>query len=86
MAGSGRLPVYRIMASVKFTKGSEEWTMFMDFWGLCQKYWKPEKSDEWWDEALDACNDFARKYGNDGFPRGLAMALVRKLEEDWRRR
>ena len=74
------------MASVKFPKGSEEWTMFMDFWGLCQKYWQPEESDEWWDEALGAWNDFARKYGNDGFPRGLAMALVRKLEEDGRRR
>lgn len=74
------------MASVKFPKGSEEWTMFMDFWGLCQKYWQPEESDEWWDEALGACNDFARKYGNDGFPRGLAVALVRKLEEDGRRR
>lgn len=86
MAGSGRLPVYIIMASVKFPKGSEEWTMFMDFWGLCQKYWQPEEPDEWWDEALGACNDFAQKYGNNGFPRGLVMALVRKLEEDVRRR
>lgn len=28
----------------------------------------------------------ALEYGNDAFPRGLAMALVRKLEEDWRRK
>lgn len=56
------------------------------FLGAVPKILEARKTDEWWDEALGACNDFARKYGNDGFPRGLAMALVRKLEEDWRRK
>ena len=36
----------------KFAKGSSEWMMFMDYWALCQKYWKPEKTDEWWDEVI----------------------------------
>lgn len=68
------------MASVKFSKGSEEWQMFMDFWTLCQKYWEPEKSDEWWDEALREIDSFAKKYGSTIFVRGLCMALVNHLE------
>ena len=49
------------MAEVKFSKGSEEWQMFMDYWSLCQKYWKPEQSDEWWDEAMKEINSFSKK-------------------------
>ena len=52
------------MAEVKFAKGSEEWQMFMDFWALCQKYWEPEDSDEWWEETLREIDVFAKKYGS----------------------
>ena len=68
------------MAEVKFTKGSEEWQMFMDFWALCQKYWKPEDSDEWWEEALHEIDSFSKKYGSTVFVRGICMALVNELE------
>ena len=68
------------MAEVKFAKGSEEWQMFMDFWALCQKYWKPEKSDEWWDEVISEIDKFAKKYGSTVFVRGLCMALINKLK------
>ena len=61
------------MASVKFQKGSEEWMMFMEFWGLCQKYWIPEQNDEWWDEALREMDLFAKKYGSTVFVRKLCM-------------
>ena len=69
------------MASVKFAKGSEEWQMFIDFWTLCQKYWIPEESDEWWENALHEIDVFAKKYGSTVFARGLCMALVSDLEE-----
>lgn len=68
------------MAEVKFTKGSEEWQMFMDYWALCQKYWDPEKSDEWWDEVISEIDNFAKKYGSTVFVRGLCMSLINKLE------
>ncbi|MCR5755527.1 MAG: hypothetical protein K6G30_12050 [Acetatifactor sp.] len=68
------------MAEKKFVKGSEEWQLFMDYWALCQKYWTPEDTDEWWDEALSEINQFAKKYGNGMFARRLALALVDELE------
>ena len=60
----------------KFAKGSSEWMMFMDYWALCQKYWKPEKTDEWWDEVIREIDNFARKYGSTVFVRGLCMSLM----------
>ena len=68
------------MAEVKFSKGSEEWQMFMDYWSLCQKYWEPEKSDEWWDEAMKEIDSFSKKYGSTVFVRGLCLALMKKLD------
>lgn len=64
----------------KFAKGSSEWMMFMDYWALCQKYWVPEKSDEWWDEVIREIDNFAKKYGSTVFVRGLCMSLINKLE------
>lgn len=55
--------------------------MFMDFWQICQEYWLPEDDDEYWQAVLDDTDRFCRKYGNDTFPRGLAMALIGNLEE-----
>lgn len=44
----------------RFLKGTEEWTMFMEFWNLCQKYWIPESEDSWWDEALGKIDAFQK--------------------------
>lgn len=68
------------MAEMRFPKGSEEWQMFMDYWALCQRYWIPEKSDEWWEVALHDLDVFAKKYGSTVFVRGLCMALVNDLQ------
>lgn len=68
------------MAEMRFPKGSEEWQIFMDYWALCQKYWIPEKSDEWWEVALHDLDVFAKKYGSTVFVRGLCMALVNDLQ------
>lgn len=56
--------------------------MFMEFWGLCQKYWIPEQNDEWWDEALREMDLFAKKYGSTVFVRKLCMALIARLEDE----
>lgn len=68
------------MAETKFLKGTEEWTMFMEFWNLCQKYWIPENEDSWWDESLSEIDAFQKKYGSTVFVRGLSMALINHLE------
>lgn len=80
MKRTARLSEEFNMAEVKFAKGSEEWQMFMDYWALCQKYWEPEDSDEWWEETLHEIDVFAKKYGSTVFVRGLCMALVNELE------
>lgn len=69
------------MAEVKFAKGSEEWQLFMDFWALCQRYWKPEDSDEYWEAVLKGIDEFAKKYGWTVFVKGLCLALTKHLEE-----
>lgn len=75
-----RLSEVWCMAEVKFSKGSEEWQMFMDYWALCQKYWEPEETDEWWEEALGKIDELSKKYGSTVFIRGLCMALVNEME------
>lgn len=67
------------MAEVKFLKGSEEWQMFMDYWALCQKYWKPEDNDAYWESLTSAVDDFWKKY-NTMFARELALGLVNEAE------
>ena len=69
----------------KFAKGSSEWMMFMDYWTLCQKYWEPEESDSYWENLIDATDDFYKKYNTD-FAKSLALTLVNELERKSRLR
>lgn len=68
------------MGEVRFSKGTEEWEVFTEFWNLCQKYWIPESTDSWWDEALGKIDTFSKKNGQTEFVRGLCMALINHLE------
>lgn len=74
------------MASTKFEKNSFYWRLFAEYYTLCQAYWQLEDTDEWWEEVIGKCKEFTTKYENDAFARGLADALIRKLEEDKKRR
>lgn len=74
------------MASAKFEKNSFYWRLFAEYYTLCQAYWHLEDTDEWWEEVIGKCKEFSAKYENDTFARGLADALVRKLEDDKKRR
>lgn len=67
------------MAAQRFEKGSEEWQMFMDFWQLCQKYYVPEETEEYWQSVIDDGNAFIKKY-NTSFARGLFMAFHMEIE------
>lgn len=71
------------MAGVKFSKGSEEWQMFMDYWALCQKYWEPEDEDAYWTSLAKETNDFYKKHGTD-FAKALGLALLNEAEGRWK--
>lgn len=44
---------------VKFQKGSEEWQLFMDLWGLAQSVWGIEDREEYWEDVKNAVEAFA---------------------------
>lgn len=68
------------MAAVKFNKGSEEWMMFMDYWNICQKYWIPNNSDEYWQELMEDINIFMEKYREIELSKKIALAFIETQE------
>ena len=47
-----------------FTKESKEREMFGAFWEMCQKYWIPEASEDYWKQLTEAGDKFVAKYKN----------------------
>lgn len=47
-----------------FTKESKEREMFGAFWEMCQKYWIPEASEDYWKQLTEAGDEFVAKYKN----------------------
>ena len=70
------------MAEVKFGKGSEEWQMFVDYWNLCQKHWQVESTDEYWENLIDDCNEFCKKYKDYALARQVALAFCNAQEKN----
>lgn len=70
------------MAEVKFPKGTEEWQMFTDFWKLCQAFWIPEDTDEYWKRLHDAAKDFGNGHGQ--FAMKLALAFISEAERKFK--
>lgn len=68
------------MAAKKFLKGSEEWMMFMDFWKLCQDYWEPENSQEYWKNMSESVVSFGNKYQSIPLARIIAMGFMDSVE------
>lgn len=64
----------------RFGKGSEEFTMFTDYWQFVQKYYIPESQDDWWDELVKEADKLANKYGKSQYIRDLIMAHVNDCE------
>lgn len=50
------------MAAHGFAKESKERKMFLDLWELCQEYWIPEKTEEYWQSLVDAVDQFNEKH------------------------
>jgi thymidylate kinase len=68
------------MASKRFSKNTEEFMMFQDFWQLCQKYWEPEDNDEYWESVIADAGVFTKKYHDGIFPMEIAKAFLTSLE------
>ena len=68
------------MSEKKFIKGSEEWIIFMDFWGIAQKYWIVDGADEYWDSLIDDVNKMCKKHNNNVFVKKILLALMEYLE------
>ena len=61
------------MARVKFSPDSPEHATFRAFWELCQDFWEPEKTDEYWETFIKRSEQFGNMYGQ--FSRDLGNAL-----------
>ena len=68
------------MASEKFTKDSEEFKFFGEFWQLAQKYYVTEDSDEYWENLIKDCVALEKKYPGKFFLQML-VGLQVTLEE-----
>lgn len=74
------------MSAVKFSKGSEEWMMFTDFWKLCQKYWEVELTDKYWEDLISDANDIYAKYSKIPLARRMINAFLNVKEEEYRKK
>ena len=65
------------MAGKRFSKGSEEFSLFADFWAFCQKYLVVEAdSEEYWESMTNDGNDLIKKYKGTPFARYMVNAFV----------
>lgn len=67
------------MSAVKFSKGSDMFCMFGDFYKLCQSFWEPENNDEYFERFVQAQSEFTQKYKQSSFARALSLALADEI-------
>ena len=65
-----------------FDKNGVERKMFADFYKMCEEYWTPDGSDDYWNAVIKASDEFNDKY-KDLHPMvfQLTMAFVKGLED-----
>ena len=69
-----------------FTKESRERAMFGEFWELCQRYWIPEESPEYWKALTKDVDKFYEKYKDlHSIVMDLAASLVGGMDEQMRK-
>lgn len=69
------------MASKKFQKGSEEFMMFQEYYGLVQKYYVVEKDNfDYWKNAREEAVAFAEKYKEIPLAVSLSVAMLESLD------
>lgn len=70
----------------QFAKNSQERQLFADFYKMCEKFWEPENTDEYWTEVSKAADWFIQKYGKvHPIAKEMTVAFVCGLDEKFRR-
>lgn len=64
---------------MKFLKGSEEFEMFRDYWGILQENWEADDSEAYWEKAGAAIEAFYQKYQTP-FAKALGLAALDEFE------
>lgn len=72
-----------------FTKASQEFKWFTDFWKTVQFFWTPEKDNpEYWSKLLDTAGKLCDKYSDDPklkhFSLKMMLAFTSFLDEQAR--
>lgn len=67
----------------KFEKGSEMFFMFQDYWKLIQDFWTVEDNKEYWEDFVEAADEFYKKYPTQ-YAKALAIALIDDRERSYR--
>lgn len=65
-----------------FDKNGVERKMFADFYKMCEEYWTPDGSDDYWNAVVKASDEFNDKY-KDLHPMvfQLTLAFIKGLED-----
>lgn len=66
-------------------KGDDIWTGLSDFWKICQKYWIPEDTNEYWDKFIADASIYYDSH-KDIFIRALIYAIIDDCENRLRHR
>lgn len=74
------------MAAVKFEKGSEEWTMFQQYYILIQKYYIPDDTDKYWEDVIAEMGEFIKKYEKVPLARKIAMGFLDTMESELKKK
>ena len=53
--------------------------MFRDYWNLCQKFWIPEDSEEYWNLVLKESIEFKKKYESLPLANEIRLVLLEHL-------
>lgn len=68
-----------------FDKNGMERKMFADFYKMCEEYWIPEDTDEYWQTIIKATDDFVEKYKNvHPIASEMACAFVCGMEKKYK--
>lgn len=68
----------------RFGKGSIEFQIFNEFWGMFKEYCEITEDDTFWNKATNSTSAFSKKYKGteyEKFTMNLSLALVELLDD-----
>lgn len=74
-----------VMAKANYFRGTIMFEKFKDYWSFIQNFGIVENTDEYWATLMDAANNLANKYnenGKDLFLRDLILAFIDEKERE----